>query len=47
VQRAVDRVSARAAAGLAAGERNAVTEALTKMRANLGDDKVDDGSNGP
>jgi DNA-binding MarR family transcriptional regulator len=43
VQRAVDRVSARAAASLTAGERNAVTEALTKMRANLGDDDLDDG----
>jgi MarR family transcriptional regulator, organic hydroperoxide resistance regulator len=44
VRRAVDRVSARAVAGLTAGERNAITEALTKVRANLGDDDLDDGS---
>jgi DNA-binding MarR family transcriptional regulator len=46
VRRAVDRVSARAAAGLTAGERTAVTDALTKIRANLGDHKLDDDRNG-
>jgi hypothetical protein len=44
MRRAGDRVSARADAGLTAGERNAITEALTKVRANLGDDDLDDGS---